>query len=214
MREKVLIIGAGGHARSVIDILLQNNEYEVIGCIDNQYCCDEICECMSGIPVIGNDDMLPDFLKQGIKYCFVALGNNKLRALLYEKVCEMGYIPINAISKHAIISDRAQLGNGICIMAGAILNVNVQVGDNSIINTRCSVDHDCVIGEHCHIAPGVTMSGTTVVGDYTQLGTGSNVIDGITIGANSFIGAGAVVVNDIPPNVMAYGVPAKIVRNI
>jgi len=213
MKEKLLIVGAGGHARSVIDIALQDDGFEIIGCIDAQNpkrCFVEDMEC---VPIVGNDDDLAKFLDQGINHIFVALGDNKLRNMIYEKVIEMGFNPVNIISNYAVISPRARLGKGICVMAGAVINVNAHIGDNCIINTNCSIDHDCKIGKSVHVAPGVTLSGTVSVGDLTQIGTGASVIDGITIGEGSFIGAGSVVVKDIGSGVLAYGVPAKKIKD-
>lgn len=214
MKNKVLIIGAGGHARSVMDIILQNNEYEIVGCIDNCYDSRKQVEGMEHIPIIGNDDMLLEFRKAGIYHCFVALGNNNLREKLFHKIKDLGFTPINVISKHAILSSTVNLGDGICIMPGAILNINVVVEDNCILNTNCSIDHDCFIGKNSHIAPGVTLSGAVVVNKNVQIGTGACVIDGINIRERAFIGAGATVVKDITAGMLAYGVPAKEIRKL
>ena len=212
MKDKLIIIGAGGHARSVIDIILQNDNYEIIGCIDNSYGQREFVENMDEIPIIGNDDMLLEIKNRGIKYCFVALGDNSLRKRIYQSIIQIGFTPINVISKYATLSSRVTLGNGICIMAGAIINVNTIIEDNCIINTNCSIDHDCIIGMNSHIAPGVTLSGYVAVGSNVQIGTGACVIDRISIGENVFIGAGSVVVRNINPGILAYGNPAREIR--
>jgi UDP-perosamine 4-acetyltransferase len=206
--EKLIILGAGGHARSVMDILLQNNDFEIIGCIDPSS--SEVLDQ----PVIGNDNDLEALYLRGIKKIFVAIGDNHLRDRLFKKVESIGFQPINVISRHAMISPRANLGKGICIMAGAVINVNTVIEDNTIINTHCSIDHDCDIGRSAHIAPGVALSGTVKIGTGVQVGTGASVIDGITIGDWAFIGGGAAVVSDIPEGVLAYGVPARIIRKI
>jgi UDP-perosamine 4-acetyltransferase len=206
--EKLIILGAGGHARSVMDLLLQNNDYEIIGCIDPS------SNDVLGQPVIGNDSDLEALYLRGIKNIFVAVGDNRLRDTLFQKVEAIGFRSINIISKYAMISPRAHLGKGICVMAGAVINVNTVIEDNAIINTHCSIDHDCYIGRSAHIAPGVALSGTVKIGTGVQIGTGASVIDGITIGDWAFIGGGAVVVNNIPEGVLAYGVPARIIRTI
>ncbi len=215
--DKVIVIGAGGHARSCIDILLQNDEYELIGCVDKSYDKSEEQYLKIGqrqIPVIGTDDSLEDIYISGIKHVFVALGSNSLRKKLYERVISIGFMPINIISQQSVISPTASIGNGICVMAGAVINANTVVGDNCIVNTNCSLDHDCCVGANCHIAPGVAVSGLVNIGELVQLGTGTSVIDGVTIGEKSFIGAGSVVVKDIPSNVLAYGVPARVIRSL
>ena len=206
--EKLIILGAGGHARSVMDILLQNGEFDVAGCIDLQP--GEVL----GMPVIGSDNDLESFYTKGIQHIFVAIGDNRLRNRLFQKVTSIGFRVVNVISWQAMISPRVVLGQGICIMAGAVINVNTVIGDNCIINTRCSIDHDCSIGRSAHIAPGVTLSGSVRAGEGVHIGTGSAVIDGITIGDWAYIGAGAAVVRDIPAGVLAYGVPARVIKKL
>ena len=206
--KKFIMIGAGGHARSVADIVLQNGEYECVGCID------PMPGDVLGIQVIGNDNDLESFFAEGIRYIFIAIGENHLRHKLFGQAVSMGFEPINVISRDAVISPRALLGKGICVMAGAVINVNTVIGDNCIINTRCSIDHDCHIGKSSHIAPGASLSGTVSTGDGVHIGTGASVIDGISIGDWAYIGSGAAVVKHIPPGVMAYGVPARVIRKL
>lgn len=214
MKNKVLIIGAGGHARSVLDILLQNDEYEIVGCIDNAFGKREVVEGMEEIPIVGNDNALEEFRNKGIKKIFIAIGSNELRDELYDYVSLLGFELINVISSSAYISPRAKLGNGICVMPGAVINVNAVIEDNCIINTNCSIDHDCKIGRSVHIAPGVAISGTVSIGDRTQVGTGASIIDGINVGNDAFIGAGAAVVMDIEEYALAVGVPARMIKKL
>jgi UDP-perosamine 4-acetyltransferase len=206
--EKLIILGTGGHARSVMDILLQNNDFDIIGCVG-----PESCEVL-GQPVIGNDNDLELIFSKGIENIFVAIGDNRLRNTLFHKVVSIGFKPINVISIHAVVSPRVELGDGICVMAGVVINVDTVIGDNCIINTRSSIDHNCSIGHSSHIAPGVTLSGTVRIGEGVHIGTGASVIDGITIGDWAYVGGGATVVNDIPAGVLAYGVPARCIRKL
>jgi len=206
--KRLIVVGAGGHARSVVDIALQIGEYEIVGCIA------PVPGDVLGVPVIGSDDDLASFFAKGIKYIFVAIGKNHRRYRLYNQAISMGFEPVNIISRQAVLSPRISLGKGICVMAGAVVNVNTSIGDNCIINTCCSIDHDCYIGMSSHIAPGATLSGTVKIGDGVHIGTGASVIDGKSIGDWSYIGSGAAVVKDIRSNVMAYGVPARIVREL
>lgn len=206
--KKIIIVGAGGHARSVVDIALQIGEYEIVGCID------PVPGDVLGIPVIGSDDDLASLFANGIKHIFVAIGQNRRRHMLFNQAISIGFEPVNIISRQAVLSPRVNLGKGICIMAGAVVNVNTSIGDNCIINTRCSIDHDCHIGMSSHIAPGVALSGTVRAGEGVHIGTGASVIDGISIGDWSYIGCGAAVVNDLPTDIMAYGVPARVIRQL
>ncbi len=206
--KKLVVVGAGGHARSVLDIALQNNDFDIVGSVDPKP------GSVLGIPVIGTDKDLEELYKKGIQNIFIAIGDNLLRQKLFNQAVDIGFNPVNIIHKSAVISPRTTLGNGICVMAGAIINVNTVIEDNCIINTNCSIDHDCLIKRSSHVAPGATISGTVNIGEGVHLGTGVSIIDGITIGDWSYIGGGAAVVNDIPSRVMAFGVPAKVIREI
>jgi UDP-perosamine 4-acetyltransferase len=206
--KKLAVVGAGGHARSVLDIALQNADYEIVGCID------PVPGEVLGIPVIGGDSDLETLPARGVHCLFIALGDNRRRHILFDRALSLGFELVNIVSRQAVISPRVKLGAGICVMAGAILNVNTVVNDNCIINTACSIDHDCVIGKSSHVAPGVALSGTVHVGEGVHIGTGAAIIDRMSIGNWTYVGAGAVVVHDLPASVMAYGVPAKVIRKL
>lgn len=212
--KKLVILGAGGHARSVLDIIQQEKEYEVIGCLDPCFEYRKSVEYMEHISVIGNDEAIPELRSMGIENVFVAIGNNTLRKKLIQKVKGYSLKLVNVISSYAYISPSAQIGVGTCVMPGGVINVNCRVGEGVIINTNASVDHECNVGNYVHVAPGTAVSGSVMIGESTHIGTGSSVIDGICIGKESYIGAGAAVVKDIPDKVMAYGVPAKIIRKL
>lgn len=210
---KLIVVGAGGHARSVLDIALQNGNFSEVVCLDSAYPKKKQVEGLEEIQIIGTDSDLEPLYHQGYRNIFVALGDNKLRHKLFYRVCSIGYEPVNIISCYAVISPKVKLGKGICIMAGAVINVNTTIEDNCIINTHSSIDHDCYISESCHIAPGVTFSGNVNVGEGTWIGTGTSAIDNISIGSWSFVGAGSVIVNDLESSTLYYGVPAKKVKS-
>lgn len=212
--KKIVIIGAGGHARSVIDIFLQTGEYQIAGCLDPCYSYRDKIEFMEDIHIIGDDSLIPELVNTGIEYAFVAIGDNKLRCKIMNKVKNCALKVVSAISPHAYISPRAVIGAGSCVMPGAVININCKIGEGVIINTNSSVDHDCQIYNYVHIAPGTAISGGSVINEGTHIGTNASVIDGICIGSWSYVGAGAVVVKNIPSNVMAYGVPAKVIKEI
>lgn len=206
--KKVILVGAGGHAKVAADILLQNQVYEIAGIIDEK----EECGFWE-IPVLGRDDDLRSVRQAlGIEYAFVALGDGRCREKVTQKVLAAGYQLINVISRYALISERAVLGRGIAVMPGAVVNADVQIADGCIINTNASVDHDGVIGDFTHIAPGTAVSGSVTIGRQCLLGTGSRVIDRITIGDNVVAGAGSVIVRNISGNCTVAGVPAKKIR--
>jgi UDP-perosamine 4-acetyltransferase len=202
--ERVVIIGGGGHAKVIIDMLQERGEVELAGCVSRE------SGNVLGLSWLGDDDALPTLRASGLRRAFVAIGDNRLRADLMRHVTSLGFSLVNAISSQATISRRAILGSGVAIMPGAIVNVDSTVDDGAIINTAAHLDHDCRIGSCAHIGPGCSLAGNVTIGEGAFLGVGTAVIPRRTVGAWSMVGAGAVVVRDIPPHVTAVGVPARV----
>jgi UDP-perosamine 4-acetyltransferase len=206
---KVVVVGSGGHAKVIIDILQSESKVELVGAISSDRTQSTICD----IPVLGDDSILPKLFSQGINHAFIAVGSNRLRAKLGKNVEEIGFQLINAISPQAVLSARVKLGKGIAIMPGAVVNVDTQIDDYAIINTGATVDHDCRIGRYVHIAPGSHLCGNVEVGEGTFICVGSSVIDKSKIGEWAVLGAGGVVISDLPAYVTAVGVPARVIKN-
>lgn len=205
--EKIVLIGAGGHCLSVLDSLLELNSFEIVGITDMK----SDYEVM-GIRVIGNDDILEELFKSGVKNAFISLGsigNTAIRRKIYNNLKRIGFKLPCIIDKTAIVSRNIILGEGIFVGKGAIINAGVEIGDNSIINSGAIIDHECRIGEFVHIAPGVSMSGGIIIENDTHIGTGSNIIQGIKIGNNSIVGAGSTIIKDIEPFSKVYGNPGR-----
>ncbi|WP_305820949.1 acetyltransferase [Massilia brevitalea] len=207
MNQPVIIVGAGGHAKVCIELLQAMGE-TVLCCVGAS---DSAPTCL-GLPVLQGDHHLARLRDEGHTRAFVALGPNRLRARLGWQVRELGYELVNAISPAAVVSPSARLGAGVAVMAGAVINAEASIGDLAIINTGASVDHDCSIGEAVHLAPQCALAGNITVGAGTFLGVGCKVIPGIEIGAHATVGAGAVVIGQIPPDVTAVGVPARVLH--
>jgi UDP-perosamine 4-acetyltransferase len=209
--KKIVLIGAGGHCKVIIDIIRSSSEYEIIGITDEHTKTDRILN----VPIIGDDRKLIEIYESGVKNAFVcvgALNNMNLRNKLYGKLKTIGFkLPILK-HKSSIVSEYTTIGYGTCIMPGAIINAGSVIGINSIINTGSVIEHDCEIGNNTHISPNVSIAGSVRIGDNTHIGIGSTVIQGINIGNNVTIGAGAVVIEDIKDNTLAVGVPAKIIK--
>jgi UDP-perosamine 4-acetyltransferase len=210
MKDKAVIVGSGGHAKVVIDILRSSRTYDLIGLTDT----DPNIKTTMGLPILGNDSILPQLHAEGIKYCFVAIGDNKRREEISDYVKGMGFDLINAISPYSWKSTSVDLGEGIAIMPGAVINAESVIDDNAIINTGATVDHDCVIGSSSHVAPGCSIAGNVHVGRGEFLGIGCKVIPKMTIGEWTTVGAGSVVVEDLPGHSIAFGVPARIIKNL
>lgn len=205
MKEKVMILGSGGHCKVIVDILLENNEYEVAGLID-------FTETnIWGIKTIGTDSDLKQLYGDGIKNAFIAIGNNEIRAQLYKELDEIGFNVINIISKKSVISKYVSMGQGNVIMPGAIINAGTNIGNCCIVNTNSHIDHDCNIGDFTHIAPGAGLCGNVKIGKRCFVCTGANIIDNITIIDDVVVGAGAAVIKDLKTKGVVVGVPAQLV---
>lgn len=209
--NEVLVVGGGGHAKVIIDILELQKEFTIAGIIDQK---ERVGQYLNDIPIIGDDSQLEEFFWKGLRRAAVAIGDNRRRTNLYEYLRGLGFKFVNMIHPSAIIAASAHLSIGTAIMPGAILNPDCLIKENVIINTKASVDHDCIVMEHCHIAPGCTLAGGVSVGAGTLIGAGTTVLPGIKIGSWSIIGAGSLVVSAIPDRVVVYGVPARIIRRL
>lgn len=210
--KKVILIGAGGHAKAVIDILKKNNQgIEIAGLITKD--ADDIGKKILGVSVIGTDKQLSELFKRGIEYALIAVGSvgdNFLRKKLYERVANIGYTFVNAFHPSSIISDHVKFGTGNVVMPGVLVGPDTLIGNNVILNTGSIIEHDCVIEDHVHIAPGVKIAGGVKIGEASHIGIGSVIIQGIKIGKNALIGAGTIVLKDVPDNAVVVGVPGKI----
>lgn len=209
MKHKLLLIGAGGHCKVILDLLLKSKEYDVVGIIDLK---ERIGDSVSGVPVVGIDLDLPKFFKKGIKHCFISVGSvgdSSLRVKLHGFARKVGFVFPNLIHTAALVSRQASLGNGNYIAPGVNINAGTRIGSNCIVNTDAIVEHDCIVGDFVHLSPGSILNGGVTVGDYSHLGAGSVVIQNLKIGANVIIGAGSVVTVNIRRNMVAYGNPCK-----
>lgn len=200
MKDKLLIIGASGHAKVVADIALLSKRYKEIVFIDDRDCSKEF-----GNKYIGKTDLAEKMLDD--YELFVAIGNSKIRSILMGRYSNADYPTL--IHPNAVISPSVNVGKGTVIMAGAVVNADSIIGDGVIINTSSSVDHDCVVENFSHIAVGAHLCGTVNIGNHTWIGAGATVINNINICSECIVGAGAVVVKDIQESGTYIGVPAN-----
>lgn len=210
-KRKVVVIGSGGHAKVVIDVLQYDDSIELVGCIDANPLDKRTC---LHLPILGDDRLLPEMIQQGISHAFVAIGSNAARRQIAEKLLGYGFRFVNAISKHAYMAATVLLGTGILVNHGAVVNADTILHDHVIINTGASVDHDCCIEAYSHIAPGCHIAGHVSIGEGTFLGVGTTVIDKQRVGSWSAIGAGGVVTKPLPDHVLAVGAPAKVIKSL
>ncbi len=211
-REKLLLIGGGGHSKVVISILYKLDKFDILGIIDKY---KSKGTTINGIKVIGEDKDLEDFYNSGVRNALITLGSvkdNIKRENLFNITKDIGYDFPVIVSPDAIIDKNVEIGEGTVIMPGVIINPDAKIGKNCIINTGAIVEHDCILSDHIHIAPGVHISGGVNIGKGSFVGIGATIIQGINIGRNVTIGAGTVVIRDVPDNVVLVGNPARVVK--
>jgi UDP-N-acetylbacillosamine N-acetyltransferase len=208
---EIAIWGASGHGRVVLDAARLDATLTVVGFIDDAPALKG--QSMAACPVLGGKEALPQLLSSGVRFIHVAVGHCPTRSAIIQHLIAEGFTPATIAHPRAIIAGDVVIGRGSFVAAGVVVNSGAKVGGHVILNTSASVDHDCVIGDGVHLAPGVRVGGLTSVGAGTFIGIGATVLNCLKIGEQTIVGGGAVVVDDLPAGVVAYGVPAKVVRS-
>jgi len=188
----IVLIGAGGHCRSVIDVIEQNGQYKIAGIVDNSL---SIGTNVFGYSILGNDEDLPK-IALTFKYALISVGQIKsasLRIRLFNLALKAGFELPSIISPLAYVSKHASIGKGVVVMHNALINSNAIIGDNCIINSKALLEHDCEISNHCHISTNAIINGGVKIGPESFIGSGVITKQSITINKNSFIKAGSIV---------------------
>lgn len=211
--RRVVIIGAGAHGREVLEILRHQaqtqTDLQALGFID-----DDIKlkgQTLDGAPVLGTWDWFDGVDRREVAV-ISGVGFPEVRKYLVDRAAAIGLRFANAISPLSYVSPNAVIGEGVAIYQNGIAARGTLIGDHSIINLGAIVSHDTKLGAYATLNPGVNLAGNILIGEGTYLGIGCSVIQGINIGAWTTIGAGAAVVTDIPDNVTAVGVPARVIK--
>ncbi|TGA97408.1 acetyltransferase [Sporolactobacillus shoreae] len=209
--KKIVLIGAGGHCKVIIDLIRAANEFEIVGITDRRPSKDQLL----GVPIIGDDEKLPSIFNSGVHHAFICIGalnNMNLRNVIYRNLKQLGYALPILVHNTSSVSKFARIEEGTCIMPQAIVNAGALIGPNCIVNSAAIVEHDCFLEDNIHISPNAALSGGVHIGRNTHMGIGSSTIQSLTIGRNVTVGAGAAVIHDIPNNAVAVGVPAKVIK--
>lgn len=217
MTARLAVLGAGGHATEirgyVLELIRRGWDGELLGFLD-----DAIEPGVHrNLQVLGPIDALvgrgPEVFES--LFYLTAFGSNALRRKVVERIGTFyaGRIaPWTLVHPEASIGEDVAIGEGTCVAPGAIITSRVRIGRHAILNVKASVSHDCLVGDYVNLNPGATVCGKVKIGDGAYIGAGATLIDGVSVGRNAVIGAGAVVLHDIPADVTAVGVPARIVK--
>lgn len=209
---RVVGLGAGGHAKVVIELLRLLGGHDLVGVLDPR--AELHGSDLLGVPVLGGDELLSGLREDGVGAAFVGVGTAKgtaIRRRLYGLILAEGLRPVAAVHPQALVAGSAVVGEGPTIMAGAIVGTCALLGANVLVNSGAIVEHDCRLGDHVHVASGARLAGGVIVHEGAHVGLGASVRQGCTIGREAVVGAGAVVVDDVPDDVVVVGVPARVV---
>lgn len=203
--KKIIVVGAGGHALIVKDIIMKSN-YEIYGYIDKEN------KTNKNLNVIGNDNMLSEIRSQGITCAAIGIGhvgNYELRRRVLDNLKKLHFeLPV-LIHPSANVETNIPLGDATMVGIGCIVNPFAKIGESCILNSGSIIEHDAVINDNVHIAPGAIVLGGAIIGEDTFVGAGSTILQGIRIGKRCIVGAGSVVLNDVPDDQIVVGNPAR-----
>ena len=210
--KNIIIFGAGGHAKVVVDIIEKQRKFNIVGFIGSNH---EKNSIIMGYKVLGDESLLKDIIfNYEIYGGIIGIGDNSIRAKARDKVIKV--IPnfkfVNCIHPKSILGKDATLGEGNVVMAGAIVNSATRIKNHCILNTNSSIDHDCLMLDFSSIAPNASVGGNVKIGDYSAIGIGANIFHSVNVGYNCIIGGGSLVCHDTNENSIYYGSPSKFIR--
>ena len=200
--DDLVLIGGGGHARSVADSIEAGGKFHIVGYTDY---INDACD----LPYLGTDDELKRIYDKGVHkaaICVGYLGKSLVRDKLYNVTKDIGFELPRIVDPSAIISPKSYIGEGTFIGKGVCINAGAQVGKCSIINTCAVIEHNNIVGNFTHIATGSILCGDVQIGNHVIVGANSTIIQGIIVGSNTIIGAGSTVLHNVSDNTTVYGV--------
>lgn len=207
-RRKVVVYGGGGHGKVVAEIVQLNPGLNLLGFLDDA---KPVGPGPLGFAYLGGGDWLQTPAGQGVEVVF-GIGHNQTRARVHQRLAEQGTRILTVVHPTAAVAGTASLAAGTVVMANASVNPDARIGAAAIVNTGAVVEHDCVVGDYAHLSPNSALGGAAELGMGAWLGLGAVVLPGVKVGARSVVGAGAAVVKDLPEDVVAVGVPARVTQ--
>jgi sugar O-acyltransferase (sialic acid O-acetyltransferase NeuD family) len=211
--DTIVLAGSSGHAKVIIDIVEKEGRYKIVGLVE---ALGSVGEGTLGYGVLGVEKDLPKLIvEHDLKGIIIAIGDNSIRAQVAAKIVDIcPELPlVCAVHPSASIGKTATIGVGTVVMAGAVVNPGCAIGKLCIVNTKASLDHDSVMEDFSSLAPGVTIGGNCRIGSYSAVSIGAVLRHGITVGEHCVIGGGSIVLKDVDSFSVAYGAPAKKVRD-
>lgn len=212
MKQNILLFGAGGHSKVIIDIILQVKKYNILGYIDYTYSAGEY---VNGLKVYGsNSEISAIFKNENIAGGVLCTGLNHARMNIVDEVSNeiSEFKWLSVIHPNASISPDVLVGEGTVICSGVCISTGSKIGKYTILNTGSSVDHDNIIEDYASCGPGVVTGGNVNIGFMSYIGIGSIIKHNIKIGKHSVIGGGSYVNKDIGNHALGYGIPFKFIR--
>lgn len=207
----MVIIGAGGFAKELLDVVLQTTPLKEIAFYDD-ITKEGPRELFDQFPILKNsEDLLSHFRQYGNDFT-LGIGGTQIRRQLFKKISDIGGNLVSTVDNRASVGRFSQLGLGCNVLSQACISNDSQIGIAALIYYNGIVTHDCILGDFVEISPGATLLGRVTIGDFTHIGANATVLGRVKVGENCLVGAGAVVTKDVPDNAVVAGIPAQIIR--
>ena len=211
MKEEIILLGGGGHCKSCIDVIEQEDRFSIAGILDMP---ENLGQKIAGYSFIGTDDDIEKLSKQ-FKYFFITVGHIQspaIRIKLFHRLCELKVnIPV-IVSPHAVVSKNTELGRGTIIMHQAIVNTEARVGENCIINTGALIEHESTVGSNCHVSTYAILNGQCILGNESFIGSHTVLANNISVAASTLVAAGSVVLRSLENSGTYIGSPLRKIK--